>query len=283
MEEVESVTGVPLDAGEAGVRSCVFCGSVGSLTREHVFPAWLRSLARFPQGRYRTGVIGSTDELHDWVGLAFNHTARRICRECNSGWLSRMEVAVSDLFHQLQEGHHVLLDERRQRLIAVWLYKTALTVTLTQSHEASRIPGAHFRLLRETGSPPVGTRLWLGRLESDDVEAGLWVQRFDWWDRQEGQRLGREGYALAIAVLSVVGFAIVMEGIGEAEDALRLGSVGYDHLQRVWPPSPNYVIVSPPPKALSFATLAQMMDALRRMGGSLDDGGIVPGSGAQIP
>jgi hypothetical protein len=52
--------------------------------------------------------------------------------------------------------------------------------------------------------------------------------------------------------------------------------------QRVWPPSPTYVIVFPSPKALSFATLAQMMDARRRTGGSPDDGGLVPGGRAPI-
>ena len=46
--------------------------------------------------------------------------------------------------------------------------------------------------------------------------------------------------------------------------------------------APTYVMVDPPPLALSFATLAQMMDARRRTGGSPDDGGLVPGGRAPI-
>src|SRR5438105_14988233 len=73
---------------------CIFCGADAKLSREHVFPQWLREL--FPdlgEADYlRRIVTFSTDEHHVRPGAPFDVVVRDVCRDCNPGWMEKLQT-----------------------------------------------------------------------------------------------------------------------------------------------------------------------------------------------
>jgi hypothetical protein len=262
-------------------RSCAFCGGL-SLNREHVWPEWLRSFSHHSAGRYQTGIVGSTEGLRDWTSTSFNHTVRRVCPDCNGGWMSQLEGQAKPILVPMIQGETRLLSPSEQAVIARSLFKTALAVALTNDHKASQLPSPHYHLLRERGTLPPSSQVWLSRLDAPDIEAGFWVQRFEWWDREVQPERRREAYAFLITALGIVGFGLVFDATNTDGSDLEIMRPGPALLppvaNRIWPPGGQYSVLWPPQRSLSASNLAEIMDAIRHAGGDENPpGSIVPG------
>ena len=100
------------------------------MTREHVFPQWLRGL--FPGlgsvefiRRLRTR---EEDIEHSFPGAALSVVVKEVCRRCNNDWLSPMETDTKDIITPLVLGQARTLNASEQYTVAVWATKTILTV-----------------------------------------------------------------------------------------------------------------------------------------------------------
>ncbi|HEX8155861.1 MAG TPA: hypothetical protein VF526_00635, partial [Solirubrobacteraceae bacterium] len=79
---------------------CIFCGSVGKLSKEHVVPRWVGSA--FPSSEreilHRFAWVSGEPESHspisgvDFDAPPFTWQARVVCAECNNGWMSSLEA-----------------------------------------------------------------------------------------------------------------------------------------------------------------------------------------------
>lgn len=115
------------------IRSCIFCGDTGSLTREHIIPAWL---ARYVKGELTPSTVStfrgvhlnfSGEKLSERVIKGDKHTAKIVCGRCNNGWMSRLEMAFAKLLPKLMMGQNpsnFSLNERRA--MTIWLVKTGI-------------------------------------------------------------------------------------------------------------------------------------------------------------
>lgn len=92
-------------------RVCYFCGKTGQITKEHVWAQWMDKDVEVEGTRY-TRTIGFARTADDAFtelptvearrqGSVLTTKVREVCKDCNSGWMSRMEAAVEPLLARL--------------------------------------------------------------------------------------------------------------------------------------------------------------------------------------
>ena len=91
---------------------CIFCnGASGTrLTKEHIFPDWLRRL--FPRSPTDTHTHGHTSwkglqpvtSLTKKQGQAGSRRVKVVCQKCNNEWLSGLEKRTKPLLLMLIHG-----------------------------------------------------------------------------------------------------------------------------------------------------------------------------------
>jgi hypothetical protein len=109
---------------------CLACGITGSpATREHVFSSWL--LKEFgpnaSMALYRHSGDGSERKVRAEIKLD-SFRLKRICEDCNNGWMSDLETSAKPLILALIKDGRQLhsLFETERRALARWAAKTAI-------------------------------------------------------------------------------------------------------------------------------------------------------------
>ena len=110
--------------------TCIFCGGLG-VTKEHLFSNWLRQL--FPRTPSDTHTFGRSD----WAtqtgfeqvinqGHSGSRRVRKVCKHCNTGWISRIDDDARHAITPLIQGASTLVSQAMQRDIAAWFTKIAM-------------------------------------------------------------------------------------------------------------------------------------------------------------
>lgn len=144
-------------------RGCAFCGG-RPLTREHVWPDWVRRLvADAPAMRYRQRMEfeSTAREKRDFMLRPFALTVKAVCAACNNGWMSRLEQAAQPLLMPGLHGRGKRLSPGAQQTLATWAFKSALVYALTR-RSLRGVPDAHYEHLLMHGSPPQQCVVWMG-------------------------------------------------------------------------------------------------------------------------
>jgi hypothetical protein len=106
--------GQDFDVSKQRMHPCAYCGQKGS-TKEHVWPRWIRNHALNAMGVDDDNLVtyAATTETRAAVPVEarrrFGHsrltlTIKRVCRECNNGWMSQLEEAVQPVLTPMIEG-----------------------------------------------------------------------------------------------------------------------------------------------------------------------------------
>lgn len=154
---------------------CVFCGSTGALSTEHVIPKWLRK------------ALVITGPVKQYTGTAYTTSAEtlsivfhEVCTQCNNGWLERLETAVRSVLSPMllgaAPGTAIVLDPDQQAILATWAVKTALLLGLGEFRGTAHgwIPTSTLRWLHDNSDsrmPPPGARVWMGGFHTSDIPA----------------------------------------------------------------------------------------------------------------
>lgn len=142
---------------------CIFCGR-GDMTKEHVFPDWLRTLfPRTEKTKHTKGFIewGSAIAPQDKPKIITKsqpgHTGttkvRVVCRCCNTGWLHNLEDATKPLLTQLILGQEINLSPAMQGLLSTWASKTVMTSEFVGSADPLNTLAQRQRLMQTLASP----------------------------------------------------------------------------------------------------------------------------------
>jgi len=135
---------------------CVLCGG-RPLSREHVWPRWIAALIKSQGGPVHIRSSGGAD--YDTTQLDL--TVRRVCRECNHGWMERMESEVRPfLTPMMTTTDSVTLSVEDQFALARWYTKTMLMHDLT--HSTPRIPQDRYTEFFAEPRPFDDSVIWLG-------------------------------------------------------------------------------------------------------------------------
>lgn len=96
-----------------------------------------------------------------WPGPKFK--TRKVCRDCNNGWMSRVESAVRRTMGGLINDIAMDLDAEQQQGLGGWALKTAMVIEgVKQSKNGFYTPDER-SAFRQALIPPVETAVWVGR------------------------------------------------------------------------------------------------------------------------
>lgn len=177
-------TGSPV--AESEQRSCVLCGA-GSLTNEHVWPQWLRSLPGMAAameekqggpGIYvyfneaKLDVDGGYSVIRPELRVGSNHptdiTVKVLCKDCNNNILSARERAIKGVLSSMIAGEAMSLDHETLVRVAAWATKTAMMFEFNDPGTAAFSPQQR-RALRAGEKPPEDTDVWMGRYSGEQT------------------------------------------------------------------------------------------------------------------
>ncbi|MCX7365202.1 MAG: hypothetical protein NTV97_25690 [Alphaproteobacteria bacterium] len=117
-------------------RHCIFCGSQYQITKEHVFPKWLRSIfVRAPTDTHTFGFHdaaarrggSSIARRISGQGQVGSKSIRKVCKKCNNGWMHDLEEDARPLLQDLVHGYSRTLSTLDQRILTDWIVKTTMT------------------------------------------------------------------------------------------------------------------------------------------------------------
>lgn len=143
-------------------RRCAFCGAVGKLHKEHVFPDWIGRLwvpdLTIRHTRGFEDRDGATEGA--WFARPFRITVTAVCKECNSGWMSDLEKEAAPILTPMIRGARRALSEDDQATVALWSVKTAMMAAFTHL-ATSTFRREQYKWVHQQRSPPRHHQVWL--------------------------------------------------------------------------------------------------------------------------
>lgn len=127
-------------------RACDFCGGSApevSLSKEHVFAQLLRDTVTHAEDHTYASATDKSGQLKGGKSVRpvamFDVTSRRVCRECNSGWMSELEVAANPVLRRLIAGETTLTGAEVD-VVRRWLVKTAVVAHMAEPNSEKPEP-----------------------------------------------------------------------------------------------------------------------------------------------
>jgi hypothetical protein len=146
-------------------RGCAFCGFEGKLSGEHIWPEWVREiiLTDMPKtGGYVWAEHKSDEPRRSRYDEAYrlrpggklaDITVKRVCEDCNTGWMHRIEDAAIPVLTRPIQGDPVTFDGDDLDIVARWAFLKCLVVTLS-THKGSLVSPKLCDWMRRHQRPP---------------------------------------------------------------------------------------------------------------------------------
>lgn len=167
----------------SGGKICRVCDNPVSAGRgkskEHVIPNWMQKHFQLDRETIAYTPLESLDlgVSMQLTPPASHHPQRKhnfgsflvgsVCKNCNDGWMSYIEVAAKQELIELIEGRKAV---SQSLAVARWAAKTAFTFTISTDPPIGRVPQRHMLHLKRDPGLPIGVRVF-GRVD-DNLE---------WW------------------------------------------------------------------------------------------------------
>jgi hypothetical protein len=220
-------------------RECLFCGTEGPLTEQHVFDDWLNQLGFGSDGLRELVEVAEPEDRILQPGAPFNRRLRNVCASCNSEWLSRMEKAAKPLLLDLfRASSQVALDEASQLILARWAFKIACM--LSQLGRRRTFPLSHCREFRESNNPPGDCQIRIGAASVVRADLGDQLVESQYQPRIAEIRAGKNTFKVSAYACRFRLLNVVFEVLGwvpneyglHIEPSEALGKA----ILRIWPP-----------------------------------------------
>ena len=110
-------------------KSCIFCGELGNISKEHFWPEWLAPYV------HTIGDGHNISELHSAEGKGQQTLQRRrvcpgnvitkkirvVCKNCNNRWMSELEANVKPTILSLLINNKTALTEEEVATLSLWI------------------------------------------------------------------------------------------------------------------------------------------------------------------
>lgn len=223
--------------------TCVYCGRF-DVTKQHVWPDWLMNVLPRDASSNSQQMI---DISSPTAGLTVirpqvvirrgdpgTRKIRNVCRQCNSGWMSRLESAAKPLLTELILGRQVAIDVNAQCALAAWVTMFCITAEYTDRNHRG-IPAADRAALMNSSRPPERWRIFIGRYRGTE-----WARRYRHCGFKFQRNNGAEAlFGTAQCSTFVVGELAVYAcstSIPDADVARHLDPANDVALKQIWPP-----------------------------------------------
>lgn len=173
---------------------CPFCGGNGKSTDEHVWAKWLRrtrgaqqllsghtgkrmplewpSMYLSDDGRYTS----TRERQRDWAEL-LPHVTVKVCKDCNTGWMSQLETQAKEIVGPLLfGGQRVWLGPEEQLRMARWATKSFMAYALTLGPLDNPFSLSDYRTLAVGREVPNRIWIWMAHVESRLAQVGTAIR-----------------------------------------------------------------------------------------------------------
>lgn len=215
---------------------CLFCGSSGQLTREHVFGQWVSKIGLdLSPVKHMAGPLNG---LGRSMGTQppYRQTVK-VCSNCNNGWMSRLEMVAQRVLTPLILGEVGVIEVDDQPAIAMWIQKTALAGMLLSSQEdrdsGYGFPPSEYRALynhRNRMLPLEASRFWIGRYCGDEGFSAIRVTPLA--VRIQGIPEPKMPQAF---IFTIVLGNLVMQGLRFVAEKLEIDMISAPNMRQIWP------------------------------------------------
>lgn len=203
-------------------------------SREHFLPEWLQKL--FPSDEMAVHLREIGDVKTSWEKKRFSEKTKRVCGDCNEGWMSRLEEATkSVLAPVVTRSGPCAFDLRAQWLAAQWATKTCY-VFQTQGPEMLA-PQMNPVLLRMNGKPPPQVSVFFGshyRALRDPGNSVYMQKPISFCLEGEPAEATREFGYLSFLAVGAISFLIVEHRFSEYIEVV-LGEHTSKMFKKIWP------------------------------------------------
>jgi len=242
-------------------RACIFCGRNERMSREHLFARWLREA--FPQlgndqiqMTWRNATPAAVVSEHTWRGELLGNRVRRVCIECNNGWMSQLEERTRPILAPMAMGQPSEIATVDQIVLATWAVKTAI-VSEWLGQETPIYTEADRHVVMNQDRPPAHCQVRLAAYEGTGLPLAVYRMVYG----LNRASLPVERYASLVTL--IIGCAVlqVFADRGQLEQALVKGPGGGPFHLNVFPPRLN-TVSWPPSNTLDDQTLQAFVEVL---------------------
>jgi hypothetical protein len=164
-------------------KRCIFCQEGAKLTREDFFPRWFREIypasPESQKSRLNAQVSwherdAKTGEIVTNIapgklarpGDLADQTLKVVCGPCNNGWMSRLQQEAKPCLIPYIKGRWVRPGRQARKIISLWATMFAMVVEFGDEPSAV-VPPVEREVFMRDLKPPLGARVWAGRLAGD--------------------------------------------------------------------------------------------------------------------
>lgn len=156
---------------------CIFCEGTG-LSKEHFWPDWISShISKADTDKHITeihsGDVRSKPELEKKIERQGNLVTKKfrvVCRDCNSGWMSRLEESVKPFILSAMQNKNITLNPEQVAMLARWVVMKVLVAE--QNHDGTQVtPTDDRKSFYEDSVIPSYFRVYIARHETDNEAA----------------------------------------------------------------------------------------------------------------
>ena len=140
---------------------CIYCEGTG-VSKEHYWGRWC--------GKYRLSACEKTVHTTDWAGELdakersgdpISQTIRKVCRECNNGWLNEVDQRADKVIEHILVKNRTSITPQQQLELATWVVTNSMSWEFR--HEQTRsTPQSERNFVRAHLLPPPTWTVWMG-------------------------------------------------------------------------------------------------------------------------
>jgi hypothetical protein len=219
-----------------GSRRCIFCGTARDLTREHAVPRWVSKDVFLDMPIFAYHGSDRDHAVRPYMSKGVTAAPRIVCRECNNGWLNRLEIKARNGIGPIMSGHKKRLSAEEQAVAALWALKTSIVLEFDRPVDPI-IPTWHAHYIYENETLPPGSRVWLAYQRGVE-ELGVHFFPFPYGLSVRG----RESYDVPGYVLTLTVARVVFQIYGSASQEYAVIHDTYfdsddGYASSIWPPT----------------------------------------------
>lgn len=104
------------------------------------------------------------------VGVAFTTKVPEVCRECNGGWMAKIEDAVAPILKPvIFDGETSRIDSDSARWLAAWLYLRAMVLQYVNMRHELR-PDYCQAIYESKTHAPETSKVWIGLVDLEHID-----------------------------------------------------------------------------------------------------------------
>ena len=193
--------------------TCWFCRSDKAGSREHMFPRWLNEVIPGQVGplldvrenqETETGVF-----RRKWLRTGpARETVRSVCKDCNTGWMSRLEERAKLLLSPLIRGGSASLKGAELVLVAAWATKTATVIESRNPPEQCVSTPETRAIVMNEERPPASVQVDAFTFEGEPL-SGYWRHAAAVSRRSARDPADISNYAVTVMTFGHLGLRVV--------------------------------------------------------------------------